>query len=577
MNNKLEIFKNEVKCYGDLYTKYIDSMNLWKDDTKYLEKLRDKYRVCPTYSLEKEIKEWESKEKDNFVLFSKYQCEMLKNGFDGNYAEKVEFIKLSDFFDKLNEEIKLIEKKSKKFGSKNEIGTNRVETMNAEGRKKYIHEYLLDDYNSLINQKKKILPKYKELYKKYIDSSYVELEKSESLNEIDVISSADEGLKLEEKYFNDMTIDERINYYKERINNILKAKNTGKKVYITVYGEKYYVPKKYEYLLRDYLKEIKKLNECKNESISESISANIINKDKDENYDEIKSFIDEKSDKKFVMKGVNKSYTLDDFEPLKVEFTDVSSTPDDRDIWSDSSLIPGNKKAKTVEVVKPTNIIDESSVITNNDYKNNKKIVVKSVKKSKNKLGLKKKIIAAAAIIGLALTTAISGFALFGKKNNDVVKDKSNSIISQDLFLKYPIDNLRDKVIEDNKDNVSDIQKKDYIIEQEIVSNNNNNNNNNKSVFRIGDTVNVKNNSYIYDNVYDAMNNTNGLNPYFDSSMNRNITGLFIKFNDEYVYTENQNNVDEYISNGGVIKSVVVGNYEGAYNFNDVKLKVKVK
>ena len=564
MNNSLELLKKEVNDYDVLYKNYIDSMNLCKDVTKYLEKLRDKYKKFPTYSLEKEIKEWELQEKDYFDLFNEYQCEMVKYGYDSNHAEKVEFIQLSDLFNKLTDEIKKIEKKSKKFGSKNEIGTNRVETLNAEGRKKYIHEYLLNDYNSLVEQKKAILPKYRDLYKKYIDSSYVELEEPENLEEIDVVSSLDEGAKLEDKYFNNMTIDEKINYYKERINNILNAKNTGKKVYITVYGKNYYVPKKYEYLLRDYLKEIKKLNELKNENESKVIISN----DVDDNYDEIKSFIDEKSNNKFVISDVDRIYSVDDFEPLKVEFTNVSS--DDRDIWSDSSLIPANKDNKELAVAKPASIIslsdkdDESQIIK-----------VKTVKKAKNKLGLKKKIIAAAAAIALAVTTAISVFALsnFGKKDNHI--DEDNSVSLENLVTKHPIDSLNDENI-DNKDiddNHSSIDSDDYN-KKEIVAENDF-----KMSFRIGDNVNIKDNSYIYDNVYDAMNRTNGYNPYFENSKEREVKGVFVELNDSYSYYENQEDIDAALSDGGIVRSYVVGNsdgYEGAYNSLDVKSLQKV-
>ena len=97
-NNEFEKFKKNILDYSEIYNNYIESMELWKDVTKYLEELRDKYRICPTFSLKKEIKEWELQERDYFNLFNEYQQKMINKGFDYDYDEKVEFLNLYDLF-----------------------------------------------------------------------------------------------------------------------------------------------------------------------------------------------------------------------------------------------------------------------------------------------------------------------------------------------------------------------------------------------------------------------------------------------------------------------------------------------
>lgn len=612
-NNEFEKFKKNILDYSEIYNNYIESMELWKDVTKYLEELRDKYRICPTFSLKKEIKEWELQERDYFNLFNEYQQKMINKGFDYDYDEKVEFLNLYDLFEKLTDEIKLIENKSKKFGSKKEIGTNRVETYNAEGRKKYIHEYLLNDYNSLVNQKKQILSRYKELYKKYIDFDVISIDSNVDLDQDTIIFDIDEGFELEKKYFNQMSIDEKIDYYKKRINSIINAKNTGKKKYIIVYGDKYYVPEKYEYLVRDYLKEIKKLNDSK-QNISENevnsdinVASEIICSDKDENYNEIISFVDsnqtEKDDNKvlnvddnyndiitifdssqaekddnYILKGDFDIYSQDEIKS-DVEFK-IFTEDTSRDIWSDSSLISDDKKNnEEIEECMPTSIIKQENISSLVPCpKNHEMIEVKSVKKPKKKLGLKKKLIAAAAAIAVAITTvftAMSAFAIssFNNKKEDTNSDIDNSKVYEDIVPNIPIDDLHDKIVsnmnlDNNKSNINDFDSNvKTIVDSE----------NNVVELEIGDAVNIQNNAYIYDDVYDAMNKTNGLEPYFDYDMDRNIKGFFVNCDGEYIYTENEMEVNRLLSNGGNIESVVVGNYEGAYNYDDIKPKVKVK
>ena len=146
------------------------------------------------------------------------------------------------------------------------------------------------------------------------------------------------------------------------------------------------------------------------------------------------------------------------------------------------------------------------------------------------------------------------------------------SFIINDELTKKAIEdynNLHNKDVKEetneNKDNYQDVSN---------VSDNKQENN----VFEIGDTVTVQA-EYIYDNVYDAMNRTNGYNPYFENSKEREVKGVFVELNNSYSYYENQEDIDAALSDGGIVRSYVVGNsdgYEGAYNSLDVKSLQKV-
>ena len=632
MIERIDTLKDEVLKYKKIKKEYNDILYLWKDVTKYLEQLRDRYRFNPSYELKKEINEYELQERDYYELFNEYQIELTK--FDSNMDEKAEFYDIYCTFIDLSNSIKDLENKSKKFGTKKMIGTNRVETYNAEGRKKYIHEYLLQDYNELVYEKKKLLPRYRELYDKFIDVKVVNDEVSNEIVIDDIKISEQEIVEIEQEIWNNMTIDDKINYFLDRVNRIINAKNTGKKDRILVYGKYYYVPEKNKNDVIRYLTEIKKLNELKNiNSIKESnkpvdkdenleeIVSYINNKgdnnvialpttileltevdkdtDKDENLEEIVSYIDKKHDNNVIelpatvselteaeKKSVNynnsnKVYEIKDgvieIELPEMEVIDLKSMEESglefvRDD-NDNSIDIWSDSKKQEEFLNNNSSSDEDTI--KNDTKSNNKLMVLNVEKPKKKFNLKKKIIAAAAVVAVALTTAFSAFGISGlsKKNEDNKMNSDEKMSYDDIMPQFPIDNLHDSIMNNVTNKPNDLS-------------NNNEKSNSEVQFEnardIGDNVIINNieSVRIYKDVYSAMNEENGYYPYFDCNKNRVVKGYLISSNDSYSYYEEQKKVDELLNNGGKIESVVVGDeygYEGAYNVNDVIFKVKKK
>ena len=190
--------------------------------------------------------------------------------------------------------------------------------------------------------------------------------------------------------------------------------------------------------------------------------------------------------------------------------------------------------------------------------------------KSKNKKKLMKGVAIAAASIALAIVSAVSVLGFSDLQNKNKKTDEANDDVKlsyDELIPQLPIDNLRDKMIENSinvDDKIVDTSVSD--VTKTIVK---------ESRVKIGDNVNVKDNAYIYNNVYDAMNEENKYIPYFDNDMDRNVKGLFIDCDGSYIYTEDGCVAEELLSKKGIIKSVVVGDYEGAYNYNDIKIKVR--
>lgn len=107
-------------------------------------------------------------------------------------------------------------------------------------------------------------------------------------------------------------------------------------------------------------------------------------------------------------------------------------------------------------------------------------------------------------------------------------------------------------------------------------------------VFSFDDVINVKENSKIYENIYDAQSEKNGKTPYFDGNDERTIEAVGIIYNNDLIYiSQNDENasqkVDYYLMNGGEIQGVLCrnvndhNNYEGFYNYKDIIPNITAK
>lgn len=107
--------------------------------------------------------------------------------------------------------------------------------------------------------------------------------------------------------------------------------------------------------------------------------------------------------------------------------------------------------------------------------------------------------------------------------------------------------------------------------------------------YNLGESVNIKDNSYIYTNSYDATDSTNKCTPCYNGSYDREVMGVTYELDGNLytIYRDDMNaseKVNELISKGAkqtavlVVRSDLVntGDYEGYYNIDSIK-RVKTR
>lgn len=195
--------------------------------------------------------------------------------------------------------------------------------------------------------------------------------------------------------------------------------------------------------------------------------------------------------------------------------------------------------------------------------------------KTKNKINefsemlRRNKVRTAICALVLAATATICSFLpkSSSKKNkpDDIVKPTSIVEVTEpstkedDIIIEEPVIEEPAKEVEENKE------------------------------YTLGDSVNIKDNSYIYTNSYDATDKVNNYTPYFDGSYDREVMGVTYELDGNlYIIYKNEINanekVNELISKGAkqtavlVVRSDLVntGEYEGYYNVSSLK-RVKTK
>ena len=243
--------------------------------------------------------------------------------------------------------------------------------------------------------------------------------------------------------------------------------------------------------------------------------------------------------------------------------------------------------------------------------KNNHHKIIRNIKskKCKNKVKLRNSLIKKSIAIALAISSFVSVFA-FSKLN----MHKDRDLISQDVKACENIDNSSvqvgglfnnfssfknnfiDNTIEDtniiNTNNlevnkISDDLKtmNDYIIKDiknnyissEIIENAKMDNDVSSNI-RIGDSVLVSSDSCIYDNCIDAMNCSNGMDPYFSYDSTREVSGVCLNYNDQVIYSMDNDEIENYANMGASVVSYCTSINdvdEGFYNVDDIKILKK--
>lgn len=191
-----------------------------------------------------------------------------------------------------------------------------------------------------------------------------------------------------------------------------------------------------------------------------------------------------------------------------------------------------------------------------NKVKNETKEVSEILRKNKVKTAICAWIVAAAAVVCSFLPKSQS------KKNkpDDIVKPTSvvetiePSTKKDDIIIDEPVIEEPTEVVTENKE------------------------------YNLGESVNIKDNSYIYTNSYDATDSTNKCTPYYNGSYDREVMGVTYELDGNLytIYRDDMNaseKVNELISKGAkqtavlVVRSDLVntGDYEGYYNIDSIK------
>lgn len=196
-----------------------------------------------------------------------------------------------------------------------------------------------------------------------------------------------------------------------------------------------------------------------------------------------------------------------------------------------------------------------------NKVKKETKEVSEILRKNKVKTAICAWIVAAAAVVCSFLPKSQSK----KHKPDDIVKPTSvvettePSTKEDDIIIDEPIIEEPTEVVTENKE------------------------------YNLGESVNIKDNSYIYTNSYDATDSTNKCTPYYNGSYDREVMGVTYELDGNLytIYRDDMNaseKVNELISKGAkqtavlVVRSDLVntGDYEGYYNVDSIK-RVKTR
>ncbi len=196
-----------------------------------------------------------------------------------------------------------------------------------------------------------------------------------------------------------------------------------------------------------------------------------------------------------------------------------------------------------------------------NKVKNETKEVSEILRKNKVKTAICAWIVAAAAVVCSFLPKSQSK----KHKPDDIVKPTSvvetiePSTKKDDIIIDEPVIEEPTEVVTENKE------------------------------YNLGESVNIKDNSYIYTNSYDATDSTNKCTPYYNGSYDREVMGVTYELDGNLytIYRDDMNaseKVNELISKGAKQTAVLVvcsdlvntGDYEGYYNIDSIK-KVRTR
>ena len=163
-------------------------------------------------------------------------------GYDKEKLDKAtKYYETKKEFDRLVGEIQTIEKLSdKSSGEKTEI-------LSSDGRKKYIDNSLLEEYNRLAKEKSELGRKFNSEYKEL--EGIITLVDDVPTEEEEQVETTNRDYELPIKSYEDLTPEEKQKELEDRLQRIFnssKLPNQGKKKIVTYNGNKYTIPKAYK-------------------------------------------------------------------------------------------------------------------------------------------------------------------------------------------------------------------------------------------------------------------------------------------------------------------------------------------
>lgn len=157
-------------------------------------------------------------------------------------------------FDRLVGELQTIEKLSKK--SKGE----KSETRSSEGRKKYIDNTLLEEYNLLASEKNKLQKRFYSEYKELEGITLLTQGTPEVTENTEMVTTREYELPI--RSYEELTPEEKQKELEERLQRIFNSAflpNQGKKVIVTYDSKKYTIPKIYQGRFNETVRELNTL------------------------------------------------------------------------------------------------------------------------------------------------------------------------------------------------------------------------------------------------------------------------------------------------------------------------------
>ncbi len=259
----------------------------------------------------------------------------------------------------------------------------------------------------------------------------------------------------------------------------------------------------------------------------------------------------------------------------------VSSWNEDADkiyfncLYNDKYCINNSLMIKDFQYVNVVPIEDEClknlSVIKSEKYEKKKKrkssIFEKSVKINghNNRIKVRGKVLKRIIALAMSLITSASATGF----SNSFVKTYSinNELESVNTSIKFNYSkDLNVEVINDlDSDTIKmDNKKIDRKIDFTIDKINN---------VSLGDIITVKQGSKVYDNVYSAIDKSDGLDSLYSFDTDRNVNYVALNYNDDIIYSNDVDEVNKYEQYGATVVSVCTD--DGFYNSDDIVVKVK--